>query len=428
MRNVLHSVHRVGHSKARTLAALLLWMGASWAAWAASNAPPEIQASAAILVDAATGQVLYERNANARRYPASTTKIMTAILLLEHLPLDTEVAADKEVSETDGSSLYMAPGERIRAEELLYAIMLRSANDACVAVARAIAGSHQAFVGMMNRKAAELGATNTHFANANGLHTPDHYTTARDLARIACYAMQNETFRRVVSTRRRIIQRDPQNQDVYLKNRNKLLWHYPGADGIKTGYTVPAGRCLVGSASRNGWRIISVVLNSPDMFGETRRLLDYGFANFEPVVLMEAGTRVSAVPVTGGGRLTVEAVLDAPLRYVRRRTNAGRVAMRWSLHPQRAPVARGRPVGTIEAVQDGRVVAQGVLRASTAVGAALPPSLPRSETIPRAAGTIAAIVVYWNVSTSSQNTRRRRRGVPTGGRGAHALWEGDGQR
>lgn len=375
---------------------------------------PDIKAASAILVDFETGQVLFERNADQRRPPASTTKIMTAILLLEHLPLDTMVEADKEASETDGSSLYMAPGERIRAEHLLYAIMLRSANDACVAVAKAVAGSPEAFVEMMNRKAAELGATNTHFANPNGLHHPDHYTTARDLATMARYAMRNTTFRKVAATQRYIIERDPENKDTYLKNKNKLLGHYPGADGIKTGYTVPAGRCLVASATRGGWRLIAVVLGSPDLFAEAQQLLNYGFNTYEPVVLVQAGQRIAPVAVSGGDRPVTYALVTTPLQLVRRRGDHRQVDLRPEFGVLRAPVAQYQVIGSLAALVEGEVVARVPLQATTSVAQAHPePDKPHGH-IPRAAGTIAALVVFWHVSTNTQDTRRRRRGLTEG--------------
>ncbi len=389
--------------------------------------PPTIRASAAILVDAGTGQVLFAHNPDLRRPPASTTKIMTAILLLENLPLDTLVAADKQASETDGSSLYMRVGERISAEDLLYGIMLRSANDACVAVAKAVGGSINGFVAMMNRKAAALGATNTHFANPNGLHAPDHYTTARDLARIACYAVQNPTFNEVVRTRYRVIARDPANKDVYLKNHAKFLWYYPGADGIKTGYTVPAGRCFVGSATRRGWRLITVVLNSPDIYGETRALLDYGFAAYHPVVVLPSGARVAEAPVTHGLRRVVPALTVSELRYVAPRDEVSRADVRVSLQPLTAPVPQGIRIGSAEAVAAGKVVARTDLVASARVES-MPRTPARSALTWRALGTIVAVGLFLYGSAHSKAPRRRGRGLETGLRDVDALGACDGQR
>lgn len=423
---------KLSHLTKRNLLQLLVCVAAIVMACGAfaqpSPQPPGIGASAAILVDADSGEVLYEHNADARRPPASTTKIMTGILLIENLPLDTVVEADKTSSETDGSSLYMKPGERISAEDLLYAIMLRSANDACVAVARAIGGSPEGFVALMNRKATEIGAVNTHFANPNGLHAPDHYTTARDLALIACYAMRNPTFRQVVGTRYRIIKRDPQNKDVYLKNHAKFLWWYPGADGIKTGYTTQAGRCFVGSATRNGWRLISVVLNSPDMYAETRALMDYGFGAFTPMLLMKAETRAADVPIANGHSRTVAAIVSRDLRYVAPSYITAPPQVKVRTLPLKAPVRKGAVVGYAEAFVGSTVVARTELHAAADVMAPPPPVVPKHGQGWRIVGTIAAIGIFWYGSARSETSRRRRHCLETGLRGVDALGASNGER
>jgi D-alanyl-D-alanine carboxypeptidase (penicillin-binding protein 5/6) len=380
--------------------------------------PPAIQAASAILVDAESGQVLFEKQADDRRPPASTTKILTAVLLLEHVQPDTLIMADKTVAETDGSSLYMLPGEKIAARELLYALMLRSANDACVAIAKHIAGSEADFAEMMNRKAEEIGATNSHFANPNGLPMKEHYTTARDLARIACYAMRIPEFRDAVRTRYHTIVRDPRNKDTFLKNRDKFLWHYPGADGIKTGYTVPAGRCFVGSASRNGWRLISVVLHSPDIFGETRQLMDYGFGTFEPRVIVPTGGYGADVPVRGGSLPSVRAVLSEPIRIVSVRGSTEVPELRPRFREVAAPVNKGAQVGEVVAsMHDGTTVTAPLV---ASVGVPLPPPPPPPGPVwPRLLATAFSLAVFWYGSANTKATGLVGRGIATGVRSAH---------
>ena len=414
-----HSVIRFSVLAAATIAAAGL-VSLCHAEPRTGNAePPAIEAAAAILVDAQNGQVLYEKNADVRRPPASTTKILTAVLLLENVDLNTPIAADKQSSETDGSSLYMLPGERIVARELLYGIMLRSANDACVAVAKHIAGSEAAFADMMNAKAAELGATNSHFSNPNGLHAPDHYSTARDLATIARYAMGLDTFREVVATRYHTIVRDPRNKDTFIKSRAKWLWHYPGADGIKTGYTVPAGRCFVGSATRKGWRLISVVLNSPDIFGETRKLMDYGFAAFEPVEAAVPRNFVVRVPVEHGRASSVQAAAVRRVRVVVPRGRTPELEYEPRTTQLQAPVAVGTEVGELtvrlagdrqasgigDAGASGAVVDRIALVTVSAVER-VPDSPPAGSAWPRAVASIIALGVFWYGSATSKGSGR----------------------
>lgn len=368
------------------------------------TAPPAIRATSAILVDALNGQVLFEKNADARRPPASTTKILTAILLIENVEPDTLIQADKAVSETEGSSLYMLPGEKIAARELVYALLMRSANDACVAVARHIAGSEAAFAEMMNAKAAEIGATNSHFSNPNGLHAPDHYSTARDLAAIARYAVQLPAFNEAARTRYHTIVRDPRNKDTFLKHRAKWLWHYPGADGIKTGYTVPAGRCFVGSATRNGWRLISVVLNSPDIFGETRALMDYGFAAYEPLSPAETRGYMAQAPVSEGVRGAVAAAPSREIRVVWRKGQKPQVhaVPKWSRVV--APVAAGTAVGELVVTVSDQVVDRVPLIARSDVPRRPSPP-PPGPLWPRATACVLALAVFWYGSAHSKNPR-----------------------
>lgn len=245
--------------------------------------PPEIVGQAGLVMDVLTGKVLYEKNAHSPFEPASTTKIMTAILALEKGNLSDIVVTSEEPLRVDGSRIYLEEGEKLTLEQMLYGMILNSGNDAAVAIAEHIGGDIESFVKMMNAKAREIGAYHTTFVNPSGLPDEGHLTTAYDLALISRYALLNlPKFRKIVSTKTLEIPWQAEEWDRQLINLNKLLWNYEGADGVKTGYTSTAGRTLVASATRDGWQLISVVLKSDaNIWSDSMALLDYGFENFE---------------------------------------------------------------------------------------------------------------------------------------------------
>jgi D-alanyl-D-alanine carboxypeptidase (penicillin-binding protein 5/6) len=278
------------------------------------RADPLITASSAIVMDAESGRVLFSRSPDARRFPASTTKILTALLLVEHCDPLTEIRAPLSVEEIEGSSLHLEPAERVRAEDLLYSLLLRSANDAAYAVAVHIAGSQEAFAAMMNERAKQLGCTGSNFTNPHGLHDPQHYTTARDLALIAREALRNERFREAARTARRTIWRSTNLEDTVLINKNRLLAADPDAIGVKTGYTSAAGHCFVGARSRDGWTAIVVVLNSADWLADTLALLDWAFTEYYPTTIVSRGEAIGSAQVSGGDRPSLPAVAAANLR------------------------------------------------------------------------------------------------------------------
>ena len=230
-------------------------------------------AASAVLIEAESGRVLYEQNADEERLIASTTKIMTAVVALEACPLE-DVVEVKPTHMAEGSSMYLRSGETLTLETLLYGLMLSSGNDAALAVADHCGPGVEAFVGKMNAKAAELGMEHTSFANPNGLDDPNHYSTARDMAILASYAMQNESFARIVSTKSITI------GDRRMVNHNKLLSRYEGCIGLKTGFTKAAGRTLVSCAERDGMRLVAVTLNDGNDWLDHAALYDYGFSNF----------------------------------------------------------------------------------------------------------------------------------------------------
>ncbi|AOQ23739.1 D-alanyl-D-alanine carboxypeptidase DacF [Moorella thermoacetica] len=322
----------------------------------------QITAPAAVLMEASTGQVLYERGAREKRPPASTTKIMTAILALELGRLDTPIKVSENAATTPGASIYLQKGEVLTLGDLVKGALLESGNDATVAIAEGLAGSEAGFAFLMNRKAWLLGARTTHFNNPNGLPDPGHYTSAYDLALIARYALGNPVFRRLVAT---VEDQIPGPDGVrHLYNTNRLLESYPGADGVKTGTTAAAGQCLVASATRGGRQLIAVVLGSADRYGDTRTLLDYGFKNFY-CEMVKAGEPLGQVYIPNGEMTSIgvapamDAGFTAPL--ARSRQLEKRVLLPGAA---RAPVRKGQELGRVQILFAGREVAAAPLVAT----------------------------------------------------------------
>ncbi len=253
-----------------------------------------ISAKSAILIDSDSGRVLYEHNSYEKLPMASTTKIMTGLLACESGKLSETVKVSAFASGTEGSSLWLKIGEKQTLENLTYGLMLKSGNDAAVAIAEYLGGSVDAFALLMNKKAREIGAVNTNFENPHGLDSDGHYTTAYDLALIARDAMKNEKFSEIVSTKTYSIPMKGEKWDRALKNHNKLLWNYEGCNGVKTGFTKKCGRCLVSSAKRNGRELICVTLNAPDDWKDHTYLLNFGFDNFETEVVAKKGEYASS--------------------------------------------------------------------------------------------------------------------------------------
>ena len=238
-------------------------------------------AGAEIAMELTTRTVLTESNADKRMPMASTTKIMTAIIIAEDCNLDEEITVPDAAVGVEGSSIYLKKDERIDVRDLLYGLMLRSGNDSAVALAIHHSGSVENFITVMNERAKRIGADNTNFKNPSGLPDDEHYTTARDLCNIACYAMNNEIFREVVSSKSHV------GKFRSFENKNKMLYRYEGANGVKTGYTLKAGRCLVSSAERDGMDVVTVVLNCYDMYERSSAILDQCFYAYKLLELNE---------------------------------------------------------------------------------------------------------------------------------------------
>lgn len=244
-----------------------------------------ISAGQAILIDEESGKVIYEKCADERAYPASTTKIMTALITLETLeendsPIDQMIDIPESAQGIEGSSIYLKAGEKISIEDLLYGLMLVSGNDAATALAEIIGGSQEKFVEMMNKKAEALGCKNTRFANPSGLFDEEHYTTARDMAIISREAMKDPIFREIVNTTNHKANRENSDYETF-HNKNKTIFEYDGGTGIKIGYTQNSGRTLVASSKRGETSLICVVMSAPDWFEDAYRLMDYGYVKMK---------------------------------------------------------------------------------------------------------------------------------------------------
>lgn len=284
----------------RILAAALAGAFAVSAAGIPAYAAPEnISAVSAIVIEAQTGTVLWEQNSREKRAMASTTKIMTALLTIEAGDLDREFTVDPLAIMVEGTSMGLREGDRVSRRDLLYGILLPSGNDAANAAAVSVSGSATAFVKLMNSRARELGLNDTHFATPSGLDAEGHYTTAYDLARLAAYALRDDTFREIVGCTSADVEfgNPPYKRTLY--NSNKMLKRYDGAIGVKTGFTDNARRCLVSAAERDGATLVAVTLNAPDDWNDHTKMLDYGFTQVRAYPLETSCAEKVAVAGTG---------------------------------------------------------------------------------------------------------------------------------
>lgn len=317
----------------------------------------ELSAHSAVLLDGDTGQVLYESNSDEKSLIASTTKIMTALVVLEHAGLSEVVEISPEAVGIEGSSMYLKAGERLTVEDLLHGLMLSSGNDAAVALALYVSGSVEEFAALMNEKARALGLQATSFSNPHGLDSENNYSTARELGILAAHAMEREDFRRIVSTK------TYRCGDRVLSNHNKLLWRCDGAVGVKTGFTKKAGRILVGAAEQNGRRLISVTINAPNDWQDHEKLFDFGFSKYAPQTLVEAGEVLGTIPVIGGEMDFVSFGGAEPAEYFALEGEQRELV----LHVPEfiyAPVESGQVIGSADVYLGGIKVGQVALRAA----------------------------------------------------------------
>ncbi len=271
-------------------------------AYGSTNKEPDVKALGAVLIDFDSGRILWGKNINKPLAMASTTKIMTAILALEKGNLDDTVVVSKRAAIAPKVKMELKEGEKIKLEYLMYALMMQSSNDAAVAIAEHICGSVEEFCAEMTKKANEIGAKDTVFITPNGLDSGDHHSTAYDMALIARYALNNDEFVKIINTREISFKSSVKSYSVI--NKNRLLSEYKGADGVKTGFTGKAGHCFVGSVKRDNLRLISVVLGSgwgtsgkEQKWKDTKKILDYGFDNFEYRTILNEGDEIGNIEV-----------------------------------------------------------------------------------------------------------------------------------
>lgn len=318
-------------------------------------------AASALLMEASTCQVLYSSKESERLYPASTTKIMTMILMFEAiqkgtLKWDDILTCSTYAASMGGSQIYLEEGEQMSVTDLFKAISIASANDACVMLGERIAGTNDAFVQMMNEKAKELNLVNTHFTNATGLHDDDHYTCALDLGLMAAYLIEigGDTLFETTSLYDSYIREDS-DQKFWLVNTNKLLKSYDGCDGLKTGYTKEAGYCIVSTAKRNGLRLIAVVMKESEpkvRNQEVSQLLDYGFSLYESVTLFKQGDVIETVPITDAKEDYVEIVCKEDVVYVKDKSEEDRVTYVMNYTDLVPPFYQDETIGYILLMRD----------------------------------------------------------------------------
>jgi len=325
-----------------------------------TSAAPDIHAESAILMDAKTGQILYDKKSHTRRAPASTTKVLTAIIAIESGHLDDEVKVSMLAASTAGSSMHLQAGQVISLRELVTGLLLRSGNDAAVAIAEYLAGSVENFVSLMNHKAEVLEAFDSHFVNPHGLSAPLHYSTAFDLAWITRYALTNPIFATIVNTRETSIDwldRRGKEHDQNLRNTNKLLWLLDEVDGVKTGTTGQAGPCLISSATRDHQQLIAVVLHDHSRWNDSMLLLKYGFDAYELYEYANKDEILCALPVEKGIHSVVDIIVDSQASFVATTADYARIKVQIDLPETiKAPVYQGQKIGEILFLIDDNTV------------------------------------------------------------------------
>ena len=309
-----------------------------------------ISARSAVVMDIASGRVLYSHNKDEKRGMASTTKIMTALCAIEHGNLEKIVTVSSTASGVEGSSMYLAQGEKLTLSDLVYGLMLVSGNDAATAIAEAVSGSVEKFAKLMNDKAAEIGAFNTSFTNPHGLSDENHFTSAHDLAKITAYAMQNPLFCEIVSTKSKKMPANENGYARHLVNHNKLLNMYDGCIGVKTGFTKATGRCLVSAAERNGLRLVCVTLNDPDDWRDHTDLLNSAFNSYSPYKIKSANEPAATSDVKGGVSDTVELICKNDIIIPVKQGEESSVKLQVQpFEDLAAPINQGDIIGTVTA-------------------------------------------------------------------------------
>ncbi len=372
-------------------------------------ARPAIEARAALLLDVDTGTVLYQKAIHQSRPMASTTKVMTALLALEHAGLDDEVVVGPAAEAVSGAKVGLEPGDIVQMDDLLAALLVASANDAAIAIAEHISGTVEEFAQLMNRRAEQLGATHTHFVNPHGLHDPDHYASAYDLALITREALKHERFRQLVAAKTvDVWLPSASERPARLLSHNKLLWRADFATGVKTGFVNQSGHCLIASGEKGGWQLLAVLLDTPDMYAEAEALLEYGFGSFHHAVYARPGDAVGRARVRGGRQSHVPAICQRTLSCVAGPGIGEDQRLEVTLDTLEAPVSHGEPAGQARLIAGGEVLASSPLVAGGDV--------PRSRLLSfglwllRTIVVIAILVLLTRTYAKAVKAHRRRRG------------------
>lgn len=340
-------------------------------AYADVTPAPQTAAQCAVLIDANTGEVLMDKDMNMTEFPASTTKMMTALLAIEHLDLDQVVTVGEDVVNIDGSGLDIKPGEQFTVEQLLYGMMLKSANDMAVVLADAVSGNSANFAILMNQKAARIGCTGTNFVTPNGLPDDQHVSTPHDLALIAAEGMKNPTFAKIVKNKHYTIpatnmspERKVTNSNQLLTNKKTLMvdgverpYHYDGIKGVKTGFTNAAQACLAADAERNGLDLISVTMHDSreEQYPDAIKILDWGFANYKALTVINKNKVLAEADVENGASKTVNLVPEKDIKMAAEKNVTSRkdLSYKTKAKPLTAPVKKGTEAGTITIYKDG---------------------------------------------------------------------------
>ena len=323
-----------------------------------ANADINCSAKSMVVMETLGGKILYSKNENEKLPMASTTKIVTAITVIEHCDdLDTLVSVPKSATLVEGSSIYLRAGERLSIRDLLYGLMLQSGNDAAETLALSIAGSKEAFAILMNQTAQKAGALNSNFVTPHGLDKSDHYTTALDLAKITAYALKNEDFKQIVSTKSHQIKATEHNTARTLINKNKLLSSLEGCIGVKTGYTKKSGRCLVSACERDGMQVVCVVLNCAPMFEESFDLIQQAYKEYKRFDIMPSYKFVTDIMVEGGKSKSVRVFSKEGFSTIDIIENADRYRVEYEYESNlTAPVDKGQVVGRAKVFCDNNLI------------------------------------------------------------------------
>lgn len=326
-----------------------------------------VPAKSAILLENSTNKVLFSQNADVMLPMASTTKIMTALVVLENCAdINEIIETHSKAYGVEGSSIYLHKNEKISIKDLLYGLMLSSGNDAAVALAMHFGGSLEGFAEMMNAKAKSIGANSTNFVTPHGLHHDDHYTTAYDLALIASAALKNAAFSEIVSTT--YYRTTTGAVTRTFKSKNRILWEYEGGSGIKTGYTVPAGKCLVFSAQKDGMTLVGVVLNCSTMFPTAMEILNYGYSNYEMVTAAKKDTVICRTFIKKGKKNILALKLSEDIIVVVKKDGSATFKSNIVIPDNiTAPVEAGTEYGRVEIFEDGTLVASPSLYAAQSI-------------------------------------------------------------